>query len=395
MVNLIKNSKLSRAASITNKIFSVGLASLMAVSCVPTSAFAASTKHDVDSTSASQKKDNGFSDKMKTAAIFGGTALLAFLGVKGMNYFNSYDRFNFYDDLDSYDSVIDLYLRSEPTRNVSFDEWFTRLGGSDADIANYNPERPANLTARQRASLSTIDVDVPRDVSTVVGFSKDERQNFEILMKEILETWVYAGHEYTQGCDRFAVVTINKFLQSGKQNWDATDKAKMYYVFKTIVQTSYAKCLEKDSTSGPCEKFAHITEETLREKPLRRFSYTLPSKDDSIQTLEDLAGACLVSPYITQGADMFTTAQYLNLWDTVILNDDIVSGGDFDVERARRFFNVVINAVALKIDNESLYFERCGKIRLSMIQSGLKMFCAKREREEFWYKDYSTLFAED
>ncbi len=122
---------------------------------------------------------------------------------------------------------------------LSADEWFTKLGGTkkDIDIDKYKEPDLSKISEKVKES---IEKDVPR--SSI--WENDTNYNQKIaLIDEILKKFEIEEFQgYTQGYNFFASVVVRKFTEGDKQmqKWEQFSKekkAKIYYVFKTIVQT--------------------------------------------------------------------------------------------------------------------------------------------------------------
>ena len=120
---------------------------------------------------------------------------------------------------------------------LSADEWFTRLGGTQKDIDGY---REPDLNKISKKAKEQIEKDVPRSdiVPGDINYNQKVALIDEILKKFEIEEFP----NYTQGYNCIAAVVIKKFTENDKkmgegEQFSKEKKAKIYYVYKTIVQT--------------------------------------------------------------------------------------------------------------------------------------------------------------
>lgn len=130
---------------------------------------------------------------------------------------------------------------------LSADEWFKRLGGTQKDIDGYREpdlskisEMSEEAKKQIKNDFKVIEGDVPR--SNI--WKNDTNYNQKIaLLDEILKKFeVEEFQGYMQGYNFIASVVIKKFTENDKkmgegEQFSKEKKAKIYYVFKKIVQT--------------------------------------------------------------------------------------------------------------------------------------------------------------
>ena len=120
---------------------------------------------------------------------------------------------------------------------LSADEWFTKLGGTQKDIDGY---KKPDLSKISKKAEQIIAKDIPRTFTNKDGTNRTQKLE---LLGEILKKFEIEEFQgYTQGYNFIAAVVINKFTESDKkmsegEQFSEEKKAKIYYVYKTIVQT--------------------------------------------------------------------------------------------------------------------------------------------------------------
>lgn len=122
---------------------------------------------------------------------------------------------------------------------LSADEWFTKLGGTKKDIDGY---KEPDLGKINKKVEEQIEKDIPRtfvDEFRVTNYDQKLTLLSGILKKFEIEE--FQGG-YTQGYNVIAGLVIIKFTEGDKkmgegEKFSKEKKAKIYYVYKTIVQT--------------------------------------------------------------------------------------------------------------------------------------------------------------
>ncbi len=367
MINFVENkrfkllddesnlSEVSGGISMKNKTIPAALMSLMAASFMPANAFASNADSNYSSASIYKKNDDNnddnFVNKAKKAVakfysenkkpiIGGGTAAILILGLGAKSFWNHHH--HSYD----YDTFINKYLRTSP--NLSFDDWFSRLGGTDAYIDYYCRKWIQGFDGFQQESneaFRTIDVDYPR-TEFYFKSANDINEKKELLRKFLKIYAVDSREGYVQGWDRFAILVIEKFSKCNRSvAWNEEDEAKMYYIYQTIVKTSMGNIVHKADEFF--DQVRRMTSTTLK-------SYLSKYSSDVNKLLLERDGLRLltVDPYVTCGFDMFSREQAINLWDNIISDNHITNNGHFDAIKARDKIAIVINSVFAKIVTE-------------------------------------------
>ena len=120
---------------------------------------------------------------------------------------------------------------------LSADEWFTKLGGTQKDIDGYKKPDLGKISKDVKEQIE-------KDVSRSNILKNDTNYNQKIaLLDEILKKFEIEEFQgYTQGYNFIAALVIMKFTEGDEEMQKGEDfskekKAKIYYVYKTIVQT--------------------------------------------------------------------------------------------------------------------------------------------------------------
>ena len=356
MVKFIKNTKIKLCGRtiVKHKAVFAMLACFTAISFLSVNILAASIDSHISLASMSNKNDTGFIDKAKLAAkIAGGVASAALLIFGGKKLFDYFE-----DRSYNYNAVINKYLKTN--LNVSFDDWFKRLGGTEDDINSYleklnsdfvgtpdsvpnaQPDKAPPQTLSEE--YKQIDIDIPRTLSRIKitgnGISENDETGLLNRILKFREAETMRG--YWQGMPDVAALVINKFWISNERLWNDKDEAKIYYIYKTIVEaTPGSFCIEKDDMQ---DYLGRITDCALQSKYLRR--YSLPD-------IENMKPLALFGSYMTGGTRMCSTGCAINLWDNILSDDSIVKNGKFDESKALDKIALVSSAVLAKICTEN------------------------------------------
>lgn len=350
--------------SVKNKLASAVLASSIAISSIPMNASAANINHNDNSSSTSQKSKESFMDKIKKVTIFGSSIfVVAFLCKFALD--KHYD----------YNYVLDKYIFGSrySCQSLSFDDWFTKLGGTQSDIDAY-----LVLKARfdsgelqdqiQDSDYITIDKDVPRN-SLIRGDNQIwyNDKGKEMLGRILKIRMLTSGKSYVQGHDRFATLVIRKFLSKHfTEDINDDTEAKIYYIYDKLVSLSMA-----DRVLAPDTGYAAALDITNDALSSRFFKYR-SIHPDAIEW-PNIPGtlAVFLKPYITSCMDSISAEQSLMLYDNIISDENIVRNGTIDIEKGQRTLAIIANAMWNKIyfDHKQEFDQGNGNNNVERMQS--------------------------
>lgn len=153
--------------------------------------------------------------------------------------------------LDVAGSIIEKYLKIAKRKKIvnddkntklsklqlSADEWFTKLGGTQKDIDKY---KESDLSKISEKGKEGIEKDVER--SNIVPGDINYNQKIALIDEILKKFEIEEFQGYTQGYNFLASIAVRKFTEGDKQmqegeQFSKEKKAKIYYVYKTIVQT--------------------------------------------------------------------------------------------------------------------------------------------------------------
>ena len=120
---------------------------------------------------------------------------------------------------------------------LSADEWFTKLGGTQKDIDKYKEPDLSKISEKVKES---IEKDVRR--SNIVPGDINYNQKIALIDEILKKFEIEEFQGYMQGYNFLASIAVRKFTEGDKQmqegeQFSKEKKAKIYYVFKKIVQT--------------------------------------------------------------------------------------------------------------------------------------------------------------
>ena len=226
---------------------------------------------------------------------------------------------------------------------LSADEWFTRLGGTQKDIDGYREpdlskisEMSEEAKKQIKNDFKVIEGDVPR--SNI--WKNDTNYNQKIaLLDEILKKFEIEEFQgYTQGYNFIALVVIRKFTENDKkmgegEQFSKEKKAKIYYVFKKIVQTMVNYSIGKNGIDD--NNWSQILKRLYDRMLLSFCKGNSVNEIDKCLFLSEFRGG-VVCPAICL---LFLTSEsQIFLWDSIISE---VKDGKFDPNLAlEKLFDV-------------------------------------------------------
>ncbi|BED92257.1 MAG: hypothetical protein CfP315_0868 [Candidatus Improbicoccus pseudotrichonymphae] len=252
--------------------------------------------------------------------------------------------------------IISKYLdASSEYHSVSADTWFQRLGGKKEDIDKYYERREEleekiscmSDKERRAKGINVIENDYPRSGDTSF---KDEDKSKNLKHKKILERilkiGVLDGIDYIQGYDRYAILAIFKFfiynLNNHGSESEEKKEAEAYYVYKIIVYTTKYNFKDVINSGGKAAT-------TLFLEILNKYFIKCPGACELVEGADGIIACPLLSYFLLSGMDLFTIKQSIKIWDSIILNNDIVKKGNFSPERAQEQIFTIIIAVLLEV----------------------------------------------
>ncbi len=361
MINIVQKAK--------NNVFGKLLATFMSGLLTVGQASAAaqsSTQCAVHKTSASSRKIT----KKQALAISGGVAGAAAV-VGGVLYgmYRYIDANTFIDNILEHYLYIDeseFYaddrlncldrLVSEDT-GVSAEEWFTRLGGTQADVDEYVTQNSSiksqissNTDERVKKEFDQIDMDICRTnfcdtESNYAGKSHELLR--EILKVSILKNDLNQGSKgFIQGLNDICAMVICKFLGE-KSKCELETEAKIYYVYNVLANNEFL-------TPESCMANASdIMSESLKSKCFNKYSfYRTFVSDDKKHLYADGMMAKFWSPF---GISVFGDGNHeriIKVWDRIITDDSAYTNCRFDHRKAFVKLFTVINLYVVKYWNE-------------------------------------------
>lgn len=213
-----------------------------------------------------------------------------------------------------------LYKKlSEPTNQVTADDWFYRLGGTQDDINSYiRLVNNYNSSQIESPFDCTITNDVDRYPFQCVPGATEQSNDFKDIFNRILKIY-YATHpkaHYTQGWDDVAYMIYHKFMvtRNTQQPLSIEDEAKVCFVYnKFMNMLNY--------------KFGDVN----TWDPYMAQHFQQPG---SIRVTEnDFQGFAIHTIFshgvLTAGTVMFIRAglmsKIIDMWDRIITDDKFVS----------------------------------------------------------------------
>ncbi|BED91756.1 MAG: hypothetical protein CfP315_0281 [Candidatus Improbicoccus pseudotrichonymphae] len=255
--------------------------------------------------------------------------------------------------------IISKYLdASSEYHSVPADTWFQRLGGKQEDIDKYYErreelEKKINCMSNKERYDKGIDV-IKADYLRPGSHFKDKKEYYVGILKRILEIGVLDDIDYLQGYDRYATLAIIKFFiynppddLGSKSEKEKETEAKAYYVYKTIVRTV------EYNVEGVLRQKSENAFTFLFLKILKKYFIKCPGACELVDDAEEIVSYVLFYPFLTSGISSFTTKQSIKIWDSIILNDNIVKEGNFSPERAQEQILTIVVAFLLKVYSDA------------------------------------------
>ena len=337
MMNIVKKSK--------NNVFSKLLATFMSglLTVGQASAAVQGSMYAVHKTSASSRKIT----KKQALAISGGVAS-AVAVVGGAIYLLSC-----FDNEDIEDMCDKAGLHN-PKREVPAEEWFTRLGGTQADVNEYvsqdhdiKDKISNNTDERVKEQFDQIDKDFSRTSFNDTSDGARHELLRKILKVSILKNDLNQGSKgYSQGFDDFCAMVICKFLGEGSE-YDLETEAKIYYVYNVLANNEFL------TVESLMANASDIMNESLRSKCFNKYSfYRTFVRDD-----KEHSYACnmMIKFWTPFGTRMFfdgNDERIIKVWDRIITDDSVYENCRFDHRKAFVKLFTVINLYVVKYWNK-------------------------------------------
>ena len=332
------------------KLISAALASVMFVNSFGTLTRATSYDRNAKAAIASTKKDT---NKSKIRWILGGcgSGAGALALVSYLLYRNTTKTTYVYIESDSPAVHLNNELSKNQPINVTADDWFNRLGGTQKDIDDYNKTlKPGytdsfnSLYHNTRSKYRQIALDTNRYSQEIAPNVRDQTNGFKEAFTRLLVIY-YTNHtdiSYTQGWGEPMYMIYRKFRlerDTNGQPLGEDDEAKVYFIY-----TKFMKMLAKFNNANQWDSLAqgyHDKYIKISGNGIDNIIEKYASSDEDVEsaTISNI----FLNGIFAAGFRVLGCNESIRVWDHIIMDDVFVNpSGDFNADTVLDNLNVII-----------------------------------------------------